>query len=159
MDSHVNYDKPLAIIESYCGQSFGERQVNERIPLTSNIGRLTHARFIRLDSVKVRAKAWAYSDIFGATEWLDISPHDVIVTNGKEIVVPGGVLDVHFTEADVTYTVGYSEVPEAVRKACEILSLQIDNGKTAYLLSAYITPEIAELLEPYVIYNGRGDAY
>lgn len=156
METQVNA-KALAIIESYCGKSFGQRQVNERITLRANIGRLTHDRFIRLESVKVRSNAWAYADIFGSSEWVEMPLHDVTITKEREIVVPGGVLDVHFTEADVAYTVGFEEIPESVRQACALLTHSIENGKTAYYLSANITPEIADLLQPYVIHNGRGD--
>lgn len=139
--------KALAIIEAYCGQSFGERQVNERIQLTYNIGRLTHAPFVRLDAVRVRCETWQYADTFGATEWAEVPLHDVEITDDKRIVVPGGILYAHYTEADITYTVGYTEVPAAIREACAILSSQ--NVKSTYSLSAYITAEIAELVAPY----------
>jgi hypothetical protein len=147
----------LAIIEAYCGQSFGLHQVNERIPLKNNVGRLTHDRVVKIDEVRVRCEHWRYANVFGATEWMSIAPNEVLI-NGNIIVVPGGVLDTHFDEAEVKYTIGYEEPPEPIQRARDLLIREIENGgaRSAYSLSAIITPEIAELLAPFNRLRGGG---
>lgn len=138
----------LSLIESYCGQSFQSRQVSERIPLRSNVGRLSHAPIVSIDAVSARSDEWAHASVFGPTEWASISPGDIMLV-GDQLVVPGDVLDAHFTEADVTYTVGYADLPEPIRAACEILERHIDASRSAYAHSAQIPHEVVQLITPF----------
>lgn len=144
----------LSIIESYCGQSFGVRTANERIPLKNNIGRLGNEPALGIDSIRVRSENWAFSSVFGASDWVTLDPDDVLLKDNY-IAVTGGVLDAHYTEADVTYRYGYAELPANIREAVRILERQLSdlNGKSTYSLSSALTPEVVELLAPYNTYR------
>lgn len=145
----------LAIIESYCGQSFTARQVNERIPLKQNIGRLTHEPVVRIDAIQARSSVWEYASVFGTTEWIDIPLHDAYLTDKNVMVISGGFLDVHYTEADVSYTVGFEKLPVPIQSALDKLIRLLGSGaKSSYSMAAFITPEIVELLAPYNLYTG-----
>lgn len=148
-------DRALTIIENYCGCSFRETHVNERVSLTNSRGRLTHEPVIRITAIKVRASKWAFSDAFGSSDWMELNP-DELLYKDQIFVVTGGILHSSFTEADVDYDVGYSELPVSVKQAHDLLVSHIqDSGtKTTYSMSSLITPEIAELLAPYTTRNG-----
>lgn len=141
-------DQAMAIIEAYCGQSFALRQVSERISLKHNIGRLTHMSVVAIEAVKVRANDWAFASVFGSTEWVDVDADDVLLRDNV-LVVPGGIFDARYDEAEVTYTVGYRELPEAVAQARDLLVRHIPGDAPLYAASALITPEIAQLLAPF----------
>ncbi|WP_407310526.1 hypothetical protein [Desulfosporosinus sp. SB140] len=142
--------KALSIIESHCGQSFRTKQVTEQIELARNIGKLNHNPIVRINEVKARATEWAQSDVFGASGWANIHP-DSITRIDDQFEVPGGVLNSCWTEAKVTYTVGYEKLPEPIQKACKLLTENLQHKNiNSYKISALLTEEIIDLITPYM---------
>jgi hypothetical protein len=87
---------------------------------------------------------------------------DVDATSG-EVIVLGGLLTPALGDLEITYTAGYSTVPEAVKQACAKLTLnalatpalnvkmrRIDRMTMEYFSDTLIDADVKRLLAPYV---------
>lgn len=142
-------DTALSVIEAHCGRSFGRRQVCDLTPLIDNHGRLPRGPVLSVDAVSVRAADWQYSNVFGASDWREFAPSEWTIINST-LVVEGGFFDGHYTEANVSYTIGYSELPAAIAQARDLVAQNLTDGASKYAASTLITPEISALLEPFI---------
>lgn len=149
--------KALLIIERYCGQTFGQKNVKEKILLINNMGRLNLKPFIRLESVSAQCETWAFSDAFGSSDLVSVPIDSVEVAKDGHIAITGGVLNTSFTSANVSYLIGYETIPEPIQQACVLLDRQLIQNKTKsnYSISALITPEIEDLINAFKTIGGE----
>ncbi len=183
-DSLVNAASDL--IDAHCRRSgFGIVQYMERFRLgRSGVVRLTFLPLASADGVsspivQVRGRYLRNSQRWaGASElateitgmfatpntWVVISAAgmDVDATSG-EVIVRGGLLSPALGDLEVTYTAGYTTVPEAVKHACAKLTQnaratpalnvskqRIDRMYLEYFADSLIDADVKRLLAPFV---------
>jgi hypothetical protein len=100
----------------------------------------------------------------GPPEWVDLDPAKVEYHAATgELWLPAGIYGVPFTEAELTYTAGYTEPPEAVKLACaqiirnfeshpaaNVRAAQLDNLQLAYFAGSLLDEDTRRLLAPFV---------
>jgi hypothetical protein len=87
---------------------------------------------------------------------------DVDIRSG-EVIVSGGALSPAMSDLEVTYTAGYSEVPQAVKQACaklvknalatpalNVSKQKIDTMYLQYFADSLVDADVRRLLAPYV---------
>jgi hypothetical protein len=183
-DSLVNAASDL--IDAHCRRSgFGIAQYMERFRVgRSGIVRLTFLPLASADGVsspivQVRGRylrssqGWAgeselaaeIAGVFAAPNtWVVITSAamDVDAASG-EVIVRGGFLSPALGDLEVTYTAGYTTVPEAVKQACAKLTLnalatpalnvskqRIDRMYLEYFADSLIDADVKRLLAPFV---------
>ncbi len=103
--------------------------------------------------------------VFASTpSWSSVSPDslDVDAASG-EVIVGGGLLSPALGDLEVTYTAGYSAVPQAVKQACaklvknalatpalNVSKQRIDRMYLEYFEDSLIDADVTRLLAPYV---------
>lgn len=75
----------------------------------------------------------------GPPAWLDLDPAQVEYNaQTGEIWLPVSLYGVNYTEVELTYTAGYTAVPEAVKLACAQLIRNIESHPAANVQSAHL---------------------
>jgi hypothetical protein len=183
-DSLVNAASDL--IDAHCRRNgFGIAQYMERFRVgKSRTVRLTYLPLASMDGVSspiVQARGryarnggeWAGStdlaaelaEVFGApTVWANVSPGslDVDMQSG-EIIVGVGLLSPALGDLELTYTAGYTAVPEAVMQACaklvknalatpalNVSKQRIDRMYLEYFSDSLVDSDVKRMLAPYV---------
>jgi hypothetical protein len=173
------------LIDAHCRRiGFGIAQYTERFRVgRSRTVRLSYLPLAAADGVSspiVRARGrylrgggeWAGSaelalelaTVFGVPSWTSVSPGalDVDAASG-EVMVGCGLLSPVLGDLEVTYTAGYSTVPEAVKQACAKLAKnalatpalnvskqRIDRMYLEYFTDSLMDADVKRLLAPYV---------
>lgn len=100
----------------------------------------------------------------GPPAWVDLDPARVEYNAATgEIWLPAGILGVPYTDAELIYTAGFSQVPEAVKLACAQLirnieshpapnvnSAQLDRLQLEYFAGSLLDEDTRRLLAPFV---------
>ena len=174
------------LIDAHCRRSgFGIAQYVERFRVgRSGIVRLSYLPLASSDGVtspivQVRGRylrssqGWAgeselAAEIAGVfatpNTWIVVSAAslDLDATSG-EVIVRGGLLSPALGDLEVTYTAGYTTIPEAVKQACAKLTLnalatpalnvskqRIDRMYLEYFSDSLMDSDVKRLLAPYV---------
>lgn len=100
----------------------------------------------------------------GPPAWvnLDIAQVDCNAATG-EIWLPAGLFGNSYSEAELTYTAGYAEAPEAVKLACaqiirnleahpaaSVRAAQLDQLQLEYFAGSLLDEDVRRLLAPFV---------
>ena len=174
------------LIDAHCRRSgFGIAEYTERFRVgRSRTVRLTWLPLIALDGASspiVQARGrymgargdWAegpalvneVAQVFATPDvWFSIpaSSLDVDMRSG-EVIVRGGPLSPALSDLELTYTAGYSAVPQAVKQACaklvknalatpalNVSRQQIDSMYVQYFADSLIDADVRQLLAPFV---------
>jgi hypothetical protein len=161
------------LIDAHCRRSgFGIAQYMERFRVgRSGIVRLTFLPLASADGVsspivQVRGRylrssqGWAGESELAAV--ISAAGMDVDAASG-EVIVRGGLLSPALGDLEVTYTAGYTTVPEAVKQACAKLTQnalatpalnvskqRIDRMYLEYFADSLIDADVKRLLAPFV---------
>jgi len=181
-DSLVNAASDL--IDGHCRRSgFGIAQYMERFRVgRSGIVRLTYLPVASADGVSspillvrgryLRSRGWGESELAAEiagtfatpNTWVNVNPAslDVDAMSG-EVIVLGGLLSPAMGDLEVTYTAGYTTIPEAVKQACAKLTQnalatpalnvskqRIDRMYLEYFADSLIDADVKRLLAPFV---------
>lgn len=100
----------------------------------------------------------------GPPAWVDLNVQavDYNATTG-EVWLPTGIFGLPYTEAELVYTAGYSQPPEAVKLACaqiirnleshpaaNVRSAQLDRLQLEYFSGSLLDEDVRRLLAPFV---------
>lgn len=162
------------MIDTYCHrpEGLGVVSYTEQITLTSNGSHLSYFPIVALTEVKAR---WSRSNdpmygVLGTPEWQDITLSEVeLNTPGRYFFLPVSIYNAYYDEAKITYTAGYSTIPEDVKVACGIIltmmsmrvnpsarNEKIPNGLSiTYDNDSFITSEVDNLLSRHVVRSYR----
>ena len=170
------------MIEAYCRRptlmsaSYTERM---RIPLKAQTVRLSYTPLISVNAVRAQYARPGYGeDFFGdyvyqtgfATafalpgQWVDVDPTTLFVSLPTgEFRFPWNIMGMRYSEAEVTYTAGFTTVPTTVQVACaqivrnaqttpglNVKSSKMDTLQTQYFSDSLIDSQVQALLRPYV---------
>ena len=100
----------------------------------------------------------------GPPAWIDLDPASVDYNAAiGDVWLPTGIFGIPFTEAELVYTAGYAQPPEAVKLACtqiirnveshpvaSVRSTQMDRLQLEYFAGSLIDDDVRRLLAPYV---------
>ena len=130
-------------------------------PLVMVRGRYTRPRRGELSPVRLDAVVYAFS-LPGAWTQLDQNSIDYMSDTG-ELTLPYNILDLPYSEIEVTYTAGCATVPEAVKMACaqlvknaqatpglNVKSSKMDTMQMQYFSNSLMDAQVQQLLRPYV---------
>jgi hypothetical protein len=170
------------MIEAYCRRptlmsaSYTERM---RIPLRAQTVRLSYGPLVSVDAVQAQyARAGYGEDFFGdyayqtgfaaafalRGQWVSVDPTTLFVSLPTgEFRFPWNIMGMRYSEAEVTYTAGFTTVPTAVQVACaqivrnaqttpglNVKSSKMDTLQTQYFSDSLIDSQVQALLRPYV---------
>jgi hypothetical protein len=124
-------------------------------------------RFARLrgDWMTEAALAQEVAQVFATPNlWFDVPVTSLDVDNASgEVILYNGPLSPALSDVEVTYTAGYSAMPEAVRQACaklvknalatpalNVSRQKIDTMYLQYFADTLIDADVKRLLAPYV---------
>jgi hypothetical protein len=174
------------LIDAHCRRNgFGIAQYVERfrvgrsrtvrlsyLPLAATNGALSpivqaRGRFARLrgDWMTDAALAQEVAQVFATPNlWFDVPVTSLDVDNGSgEVILYSGPLSPALSDLEVSYTAGYSAVPEAVQQACaklvknalatpalNVSRQRIDTMYLQYFADTLIDADVRRLLAPYV---------
>ena len=174
------------LIDAHCRRKgFGIAQYMERFRVgRSQTVRLTYLPLASADGVSspiVQARgrytrtgrewaAWSelaieVAEVFAAPAlWFSVDPNSLDLDTGSgEVIVLGGLLSPALGDLEVTYTAGYSAVPEAVQQACaklvknvlatpalNVSKQRIDRMYLEYFADSLVDADVKRLLAPYV---------
>jgi hypothetical protein len=171
-----------AMIEAHCRRpslmsaSYTERM---RVPAKAQTVRLSYGPLIRVDAVRAQyarpgfgedfSGDFAFQTGFAAAfalpgQWVDVDPTTVFVSVPTgEFRFAWNVMGMRYSEAEVTYTAGFTTVPNAVQVACaqivrnaqttpglNVKSSKMDTLQTQYFSDSLIDSQVQALLRPYV---------
>jgi hypothetical protein len=101
----------------------------------------------------------------GPPPWVDLDPAQVeynAVTG--EVWLPVGIFGLPYSEAELTYTAGFTEAPEAVKLACaqiirnieshpaaNVRAAQLDQLQLEYFATSLLDEDTRRLLAPFVV--------
>ncbi|MGA7156024.1 MAG: hypothetical protein WBY53_04215 [Acidobacteriaceae bacterium] len=171
-----------AMIEAYCRRpslmsaSYTERM---RVPVRAQTVRLSYGPLISVDSLRAQyARPRDGEEFFGdfmyqvgfaeafalPGEWVDVDPSTLFVSLPTgEFRFPWNVMGMRYSEAEITYTAGFTTVPTAVQVACaqivrnaqatpglNVKSSKMDTLQTQYFSDSLIDSQVQALLRPYV---------
>ena len=171
-----------AMIEAYCRRpslmaaSYTERM---RIPIKAQTVRLSYGPLISVDAIQARyarpgfgddvSGDFAFQTGFAAAfalpgQWVTVDPTTVYVSLPTgEFQFAWNVMGMRYSEAEVTYTAGFTTVPTAVQVACaqivrnaqatpglNVKSAKIDTLQTQYFSDSLIDSQVQALLRPYI---------
>jgi hypothetical protein len=171
-----------AMIEAYCRRptlmsaSYTERM---RVPLRAQTVRLSYAPLISVDSVRAQymrpeygEELWgefALQQCFASAfalpgQWVTVDPATLHVSLPTgEFRFAWNIMGLRYGEAEVTYTAGFTTVPNAVQVACaqivrnaqatpglNVKSSKMDTLQTQYFSDSLIDSQVQALLRPYV---------
>jgi hypothetical protein len=171
-----------AMMEAYCRRptlmaaSYTERM---RVPLRAQTVRLSYGPLISVDAVQAQYARPGYGqEMFGEFalescfaaafalpgQWVSVDPTTLYVSLPTgEFRFAWNVLGLRYAEAEVTYTAGLTEVPNAVQVACaqivrnaqatpglNVRSSKMDTLQTQYFSDSLIDSQVQALLRPYV---------
>ena len=177
-----------AIVDAYCRRpSLGITQYSERFRMMvgSNAVRLSYLPLVEVDpksSPIVAAKARFALPRRGEREftdelaeavacafslpgtWSDLDVHTIdVMTETGEITFPVNILGLPFNEIEITYTAGFSEIPDVVKFACaqlvrnaqatpalNVRAGMLDRMQMEYFSDSLLDETIRRLLSPYV---------
>ena len=173
------------LIDAHCRRNgFGVAEYTERfrvgrsrtvrltyLPLAATSGALSpivqaRGRYTRSgDWSEGAALANEVAQVFATPDlWFSVptTSLDVNIRSG-EVIVCGGPLCPAMSDLEVTYTAGYSEVPQAVKQACaklvknalatpalNVSRQQIDSMYVQYFADSLIDADVRQLLAPFV---------
>jgi hypothetical protein len=100
----------------------------------------------------------------GPPQWVNLDPAKVDYNAATgEIWLPAGIFGVPYTEVELVYTAGYSQVPEAVKLACaqlirnveshpaaNVRGAQLDRLELDYFAGSLLDEDARRLLAPFV---------
>jgi hypothetical protein len=170
------------MIEAYCRRptlmsaSYTERM---RIPLKAQTVRLSYTPLVSVDAVRAQYARpgygedffgdYAYQTGFAAAfalpgQWVDVDATTLFVSLPTgEFRFPWNIMGMRYSEAEVTYTAGFTTVPTAVQVACaqivrnaqttpglNVKSSKMDTLQTQYFSDSLIDSQVQALLRPYV---------
>jgi hypothetical protein len=170
------------MIEAYCRRptlmsaSYTERM---RIPLKAQTVRLSYTPLVSIDAVRAQYARpgygedffgdYAYQTGFAAAfalpgQWVDVDATTLFVSLPTgEFRFPWNIMGMRYSEAEVTYTAGFTTVPPAVQVACaqivrnaqttpgmNVKSSKMDTLQTQYFSDSLIDSQVQALLRPYV---------
>ena len=170
------------MIEAYCRRptlmsaSYTERM---RIPLNAQTVRLSYTPLVSIDAVRAQYARpgygedffgdYAYQTGFAAAfalpgQWVDVDATTLFVSLPTgEFRFPWNIMGMRYSEAEVTYTAGFTTVPTAVQVACaqivrnaqttpglNVKSSKMDTLQTQYFSDSLIDSQVQALLRPYV---------
>jgi hypothetical protein len=171
-----------AMIEAYCRRptlmsaSYTERM---RVPLRAQTVRLSYAPLISVDAVRAQymrpeygEELWgefALQQCFASAfalpgQWVTVDPATLHVSLPTgEFRFAWNIMGLRYGEAEVTYTAGFTTVPNAVQVACaqivrnaqatpglNVKSSKMDTLQTQYFSDSLIDSQVQALLRPYV---------
>ena len=171
-----------AMIEAYCRRpslmstSYTERM---RVPVKAQTVRLSYGPLISVDAVRAEYARpapgedffgdFAYQTGFAAAfalpgQWVDVDPTTLFVSVPTgEFRFAWNVMGMRYSAAEVTYTAGFTTVPNAVQVACaqivrnaqttpgmNVKSSKMDTLQTQYFSDSLIDSQVQALLRPYV---------
>ena len=108
--------------------------------------------------------------VLGTPEWQTIAISDVeLNAPGRFFYLPVSIYNAYYDEAKITYTAGYSTIPEDIKVACGIIltmmSMRVNPSAMSEKISAgmsvsynsdsFITSEVEKLLSKYVVRSYR----
>jgi len=171
-----------AMMDAYCRRptlwsaSYTERM---RVPLRAQTVRLSYTPLISVDAVKAKyvrpeheREMWGEMELASAFaaafalpgQWSTVEPStlDVSLPTG-EFRFAWNLLGMRYGEVEVTYTAGFTTVPEAVKAACaqivrnaqttpglNVKSSKMDTLATQYFSDSLIDSQVQAMLRPYV---------
>jgi hypothetical protein len=174
------------MIEAYCRRptllsaSYTERM---RVPLKAQTVRLSYGPLVSVDAVKAQyVRPNHNEDLFGAFalerafasafalpgQWVTVNPStlDVSLPTGEFRFAYNGIgsaMGMRYGQAEVTYTAGFTVVPNAVKVACaqvvrnaqstpglNVKSSKMDTLQTQYFSDSLIDSQVQAMLRPYV---------
>jgi hypothetical protein len=167
-----------AIIDGYCKRTIDVTSYTERVPLTDyrevnnyQRGHLSYYPVINVTEIKGRPLYNIISgNIFGPPKFEPITDLSIldIDTNLGSFICGFNMFGVPYTELEVTYTSGWATIPEAVKVACGLIASQLVNNANPnvkskkdydfaieYFGNSMITPEVSDLLSPYILRSFR----
>lgn len=166
-----------AMMEAYCRRpsllsaSYTERM---RVPREAQTVRLSYGPLISVDSVRAQyARATesceplleCFASAFAMPgEWVTVDPSTLNLSLPTgEFRFPWNVLGLRYAEAEVTYTAGFTTVPEQVKVACaqivknaqatpalNVKSSRMDTLQLEYFSDSLIDSQVQALLRPYI---------
>jgi hypothetical protein len=171
-----------AMIEAYCRRptlmsaSYTERM---RVPVKAQTVRLSYAPLISVDAVRAQyvrpengEELWGefalqrcFASAFALPgQWVTVDPTTLHVSLPTgEFRFAWNIMGMRFGEAEVTYTAGFTTVPNAVQVACaqivrnaqatpglNVKSSKMDTLQTQYFSDSLIDSQVQALLRPYV---------
>lgn len=171
-----------AMIEAYCRRpslmaaSYTERT---RIPIRAQTVRLSYGPLISVDGIQARyarpgdgddfSGDFAFQTGFAAAfalpgQWVTVDPTTVCVSAPTgEFRFAWNVMGMRYSEAEVTYTAGFTVVPTGVQVACaqivrnaqatpglNVKSSKMDTLQTQYFSDSLIDSQVQALLRPYI---------
>ncbi len=171
-----------AMIEAYCRRptlmsaSYTERM---RVPVRAQTVRLSYAPLISVDAVRAQymrpeygEELWgefALQQCFASAfalpgQWVTVDPTTLYVSLPTgEFRFAWNIMGLRYREAEVTYTAGFTTVPNAVQVACaqivrnaqatpglNVKSSRMDTLQTQYFSDSLIDSQVQALLRPYV---------
>lgn len=161
-----------AIIDGCCKREIGVKSYTERIPLTEmQRGHLSYYPVVAITLLKGRPKhGITGTDFFGPPQFetiADTSIMDVDVNTGA-VWCGNSLFGAPYTELEVTYTSGWTTIPDNVKVACGMIIDQLVHASNPnvkakkdfdssieYFGNSLISPEIASLLSEYRLISFR----
>ncbi|MCY9593726.1 hypothetical protein PC41400_21605 [Paenibacillus chitinolyticus] len=168
-----------SIIDGLCRRSLEVTSYTERIPLVDSLpggsgyqrGHLTYFPVVAIISAKGRPQYNALSgNFFGPPGFEDIADLSVIDVDKQTGSVACGFnpFGSPYSELEVTYTSGWEVIPDAIKAACGLFINQLAANPNAnvkskkdfdfsieYFGNSYVTPDIADLLRPFILHSFR----
>jgi hypothetical protein len=169
------------MIEAHCRRaSLMAASYTERLRLGthSQTVRLSYGPVVSVDAVKARYArprladgefAFSFADCvagaFGLPgAWVDVEISGLSLSAATgEVEFSRNALGFRYSEAEVTYTAGFSVVPEAIKVACaqiirnaqatpalNVKSSKMDTLETQYFSDSLLDTQVQALLRPYV---------
>jgi hypothetical protein len=100
----------------------------------------------------------------GPPAWVDLDPARVDYNAATgDIWLPVGIFGIPYTEAELVYTAGYAQPPEAVKQACaqiirnieshpvaSVRTAQMDRLQLEYFAGSFLDEDVRRLLAPFV---------
>lgn len=169
-----------AMMEAYCKRpTLMSASYTEclRVSRHTQRVRLSYGPLISVDAVKARYArpsrmfleeqpfAAELSEIFGFPgTWSTVDPTTLEVSAPLgEFRFPWNVLGLRYAEAEVTYTAGFTAIPDAVKVACaqivknaqatpglNVKSSKLDTLQTQYFSDSLLDTQVKAMLRPYV---------
>lgn len=165
-----------AMIDAHCRRpSLGVEQYTERVrtapgsctvrlsatPLLSIVSarvRLGHANRMCVDAFADAVAAFGLSG-----SWMDVVASDVSFLPSGEVSIANHVLGAAYDEAEIVYTAGWNDVPDAVKVACaqmvrnaqampalNVKRTTLDAMQMEYFSGSLLDAETKSLLKPFV---------
>lgn len=111
-------ERAEAIFERFVGYQIKLNTYTKTFRYDEQYGVLIRNDLIN-EIVQIRAKAsvWEFESVFGDTEWVDINLSEIVthVGNGSMyITLPPTMFGTTYSDVEVTYIAGHSDVPEDI---------------------------------------------